>query len=147
MPITIRAGSRLSKIKSAFIKKEQTEQEVRGDMSEKRFEDMVEGLAKNGKLPWFRGLARASATEDWILKIDFRMRVVSEGEEGTMEFSIPFQIKSSTRGAEDFKKANPRSKAHVIIMNVQMREAWLLNILTAAYLSEAEKHNHPAPVK
>jgi hypothetical protein len=138
---------RLSNIKAAFMKKNQTADNIRGDESEERFQKMVEELNWRGKLPWFRGLARSSASEDWTKGVDFKMRVESESESGLIEFSIAFQVKSSLAGAEKFKKSKPDPNIHIVVMNDRMNKHWLLNILNSIYLEEIEKHHHPAPVK
>jgi len=138
---------RLSNIKDAFMKKNQTADNIRGDESEKRFKNMVEELDWRGKLPWFLGLARSSASEDWTKRIDFKMRVESQSESGLIEFSIAFQIKSSLAGAEKFMKSKVDPNIHIVVMNGRMNRHWLLNILNSIYLEEIEKHHHPAPVK
>jgi len=148
MPIFRKARHvRYSRLKTSFIKKNQTAAEVRGDLAEERFESMVKEMQYDGRLPWLQGMARASLTEDWIKGIDFKMRVISESESGSMEFSILFQIKSSLKGAEDFKKNNRNPNIHLIVMNDRMNRNWLLSILDSIYLSEVEKHNHPTRVK
>jgi hypothetical protein len=137
----------LADIKEAFMKKNQTADNIRGDESEERFRSMVEELKQLGKLPWFRGLARSSASEDWTKGVDFRMRVESESESGFTEFSIAFNVKSSLMGAEKFKKNKADPNIHLIVMNDRMNRRWLSDILNSIYLEEIEKHYHPAPIK
>ena len=138
---------RLADIKDAFMKKNQTADNIHGDESEERFKNMVEELNWRGKLPWFRGLARSSASEDWTKRIDFKMRVESQSESGLIEFLIAFQVKSSLAGGDKFKKSKADPNIHLVVMNDRMNRHWLSDILNSIYLEEIEKHHHPALVK
>ena len=127
------------KMKKMFMGRDETPGEMLGSESENKFRAMVERLSVEGKIPWFLGISKSSVYEDWHKQIDFWIRVVSEGESGSMEFSIPFQIKSSLAYAESFKRKHPDSGINVIVMNERMNPDWLLALLRKAYHDEVER--------
>jgi hypothetical protein len=135
------------KSKSAFIQKDPTPADNHGYMSEKRFHQMVIWILQNNYLPWLKGIAKASASEDWLCGIDFRLRVVSKSEDSLSEFSILVNVKSSATGESQFKKNNPGTSVYVVVMDREMNPRRLITVLNTIYLAEVEKHNHPAPVK
>jgi hypothetical protein len=125
---------RLSEIKAAFIKRKQTVGGILGDEAENRFEVMVRYLLRHQCPSWLRGLARSSAREDWVKKIDFRMRVVRTKKDRTSEeFSIPLNTKSSLTGLEQFERENPDSDIYAIVVGRDMNVPRLKNILTDIY--------------
>jgi hypothetical protein len=135
--------SRLSEIKKAFIQREQTAGDVFGNEAENRFELMVRYLLRHQCPSWLRGLARSSASEDWVKKIDFRMRVVRTKKDRTSEeFSIPINIKSSLAGLEQFEKENPDSDIYVIVVGQDMKIPRLKNILTDIYHEKRRRLEH-----
>jgi len=126
----------LETFKKKFMGKEETPGDARGAESKRKFQAMVEKLNQEGKLPWFRNLAKLSLSESLTEHVDFRMRVVEESEEGCMEFFILFMIKSSLAGAEYFRKRHPDPKIRIVVMNARMNSDWLLSMLRNAYREE-----------
>ena len=126
----------LIRIKKAFTKRDQEESHILGDFSEDRFESMVRTLIRQRHMPWLLGISRASASEDWIKKVDFRLRVSFHDGTHLNEFSIPVNVKSSFKGVEDFRKENPNSRVYPIGMLYNINLKWLSRILSNIYRKE-----------
>ena len=127
------------KIRRMFIGRDETAIRELGSESEDRFRAMVERLSADGKVPWLLGIAKSSVYEDWCKQIDFWIRVTYKSGDGSMEFSIPFQIKSSYAATLEFKRKHPDSKVHVVAMNDRMNPDWLLHMLRKAYEKEVAR--------
>jgi hypothetical protein len=82
----------------------------RGAEHENRFLEAFTGI--NASLPaWFRGVRRATPQED-SLGID-ALAITVAGE-------IPFQIKSSAKSAEEFRREHPGHSAIILVISTRM---------------------------
>jgi len=129
-------------IKARFLLKQESLSDQIGRESEERFEALLLHLHKNRMLPWLRGFARATATQDWLKKTDFTLRVVTDtkidgNNTGQIEFLIPIQVKSSWAGLEKFRKENPNSPVRPVAVFRTMGPGRLQRILYEIYRKEA----------
>lgn len=114
----------------------------KGKASEEKFLALVLSLMKE-QFPWLVFIKKADLFSDYIGKVDFNLNVFAEGESGRKYFKIRIQVKSSLFGAQQFRKKNPRSKAHIIIMDEHMNSQRLSQELNRIYLHEIYKRYHP----
>ncbi|MES2314486.1 MAG: hypothetical protein V4524_00925 [Patescibacteria group bacterium] len=126
-------------VKNWFIGKEQNQGEKRGDESEVIFEAKMRYLIENYMLRWAHGISRATAQEDLLKKIDFRIRATARTENWLItEFSIPIQVKSSPKAAEQFITENGRD-IHVVVAYPSLKLRDLKNTLFIIYRKETRR--------
>jgi hypothetical protein len=126
-------------IKTWFIGNKKTAEDERGEKSEIAFESMTRFLIDIHKLWWALGIAKSTASEDILKKIDFKIRVFANNRDGSLsEFIIPIQVKSSSLGAWRFVKENGKD-IPVVVMYPDMQPAILRKILFNIYFHEVRR--------
>lgn len=119
---------------------------LKGQASERLFDQMTTILMNRGHLPWLARVKKATAVEDLFMKIDFKLDARTEKEDGCERFWIGIQIKSSFTGAQSFLESNRDSKIHVVVMDQVIDLDLLHEKLDSIYLEELERRYQPARI-
>jgi hypothetical protein len=125
--------------KTWFMGRQNTPEQHIGDRSERRFEQMVNGMIGAGYLPWAQSVARANSQDDMLKGIDFWIRAIARESNGsTCEFSIPIQVKTSREQAEQFIKEKGDA-VPVVIMGWWRTQRSLARFLSIEYKKKSRE--------
>ncbi|HTK33290.1 MAG TPA: hypothetical protein VL335_01945 [Candidatus Paceibacterota bacterium] len=130
---------RIEEVRKWFIGNGQDQKDELGDQSEVIFEAKTRYLIEHHMLKWAHGISRATAADDLLKKIDFRIRATVRNNDWSIaEFSIPIQVKSSPKSAEQFIVENGKD-VHVVVAYPSLKLRDLKNTLFIIYRKETRR--------
>lgn len=127
------------RFKDSFLFKNPSQEELKGRFAEDKFRIMVVNLIRRRTLPWLRGITKSSLADDFLHKIDFRLRTVVEDGTIESEFQIPIQVKSSWKALKAFRNNEANDEIHAVVIGTGTHEELLVRNLTNIYHKEIER--------